>query len=355
MTLRGLFFARMILMHPTRLICSKTLLFAMMQCACPASAQADFSPFQTRDQNPFNLIHGQPLPVNASIATPGELHWNNTLTVTNTLNSQQLADESIYLDYESYRFNLGLQYGFAQDWSVKLDLPLVYKGAGMLDSAINNWHKLLTLPQANRPNVENNQYRIQHDRNGRTLTELAASDAGIGDLQLGLGHMLYTTSQSRLSLWTGLKLPTGSTSMLNSNGAVDASFWLAANYRVGKHWSVNSNAGLVLPALVVTGKRSPYNDALASQALFGHIMLAWQAVDWLDVKIQLEGHTSYYDDSKLRLLGSTYVTTFGGAIHINQCNTLDIAISEDVKVEASPDVSFLFGWRYRSGCQINSG
>lgn len=331
------------------------LCVAILGIVSATTAQADFSPFQTRDQNPFNLIHGQPLPINAKTAAAGELRWRSSLAVTNTLNSQQLADESIYLDVESYRLNLGLQYGLNENWAVNFDLPLIHKGAGFLDSVINSWHKLFNLPQASRPTVENDQYRIQRTLNGSTLTDLQSADTGIGDLQLGLGHTLYVSQQSRLSVWAGLKLPTGNPGSLNSNGAIDASIWLAANKQPAEHWRLNTNVGLVLPAVYVTGHESPYNTDLEQQVFFGHIMLAWQAMDWLDLKIQLQGHTAYYNNSNLRLLGSTYLATFGGSLHLNSCNSLDIGVSEDIKVEASPDVSFLFSWRHFDDCRKTTG
>ncbi|NOQ87476.1 MAG: hypothetical protein GQ550_01000, partial [Gammaproteobacteria bacterium] len=68
-------------------------------------------------------------------------------------------------------------------------------------------------------------------------------------------------------------------------------------------------------------------------------------------KLQFQGHTSYYDQSQLTILGDTYFLTFGGTITINQCNQLDIAMSEDIKVNASPDASLVISWRsYTSHC-----
>ncbi len=314
------------------------------------SALADFSPFQTHDQNPFNLIQGQPLPVNAQLTAEDQLLWSSNLAITNTLNSQQSGNQSIKLDFESYRINIGLEYGLSNNWAIKINLPLIRKGGGFLDSSINDWHKFFRLPQGNRPTTANNQYRIQRTQNGSTVTRLQSADSGAGDLQLSLANQFYTTPETSISLWTGLNLPTGNSAKLNGNGAIDASFWLALNHQFGQRWFFNTNSGFVLPAIIVTNGKTANNTGLSRQVLFGHVMLAWQALDWLDIKLQLEGHTSYYPDSGLRLLGSTYITTFGGTVHINQCNNIDIGVSEDIKVTASPDVSFLVTWRYMDGC-----
>lgn len=78
-------------------------------------------------------------------------------------------------------------------------------------------------------------------------------------------------------------------------------------------------------------------------------MLGWLVSDSINLKLQLQGHTSYYEDSQLQILGDTYFLTFGGSIKINQCNQLDIAMSEDINVGASPDVSLLINWRSYGG------
>ena len=80
-------------------------------------------------------------------------------------------------------------------------------------------------------------------------------------------------------------------------------------------------------------------------------MLGWLITENVNLKLQLQGHTSYYDQSQLKILGDTYFLTIGGAITINQCNQLDIAVSEDIKVSASPDASFLISWRHASRCK----
>jgi len=313
-------------------------------------ALADFSPLPTRDQNPFNLIHGQPLPVAADVADKGQLHINSSLSITNTLNIEQVGNDSIFLDYESYQINLGLQYGLGKSWAVQMNLPIIHQGGGFLDSTINSWHDLFNLPQADRPNVADDQYRIQRVENNTSISDLQSESTRLGDLQLNLGNEFYQSEKTTLSLWAGLKLPTGDAKKLTSNDAIDLSLWLAANHQLSQNWYFNSNAGLVFPAVYITGDKTRNNDALETQVVFGHAMLAWQLVEWLDLKIQVNGHTSYYENNSLRLLGSTYIGTFGASFHVNSCNDIDASFSEDIKVSASPDVSFMLNWRHRSAC-----
>ncbi len=308
--------------------------------------QIDFQPFETRDQNLFNLIHGQALPTNARLNKKSQARWSTTLAITNTINIESTADESIYLDYEAYRFNFSYQYGLNQHWNLKLDIPVIYQTGGVLDSAIDNWHDFFNLPDGKRPFIKRDQYDLQYAYQSQTLVNLNEAGSSLGDIQIALARTLIESSDTTMSLWGSLKLPTGDEDKLTSNGASDFSAWLALNQRLSKNWVINLNTGAV-----ILGSNSYKNIPLSNYALYGHVMLGVSVSENINLKVQLQGHTSYYQKSQLDMLGNTYLLSFGGSIKINQCNQLDIAFSEDIKVEASPDASLLFSWRsYTSGC-----
>lgn len=308
--------------------------------------QADFQPFETRDQNLFNLIHGQALPTNAHLNKKSQGRWASSLAITNTVNIESTTDENIYLDYEAYRFNFSYQYGLNDKWNLKLDVPLIYQSGGVFDSAISRWHEFFGLPDGKRPLVERNQYDVQYAYRSQTLVELNEASSTLGDIQIAVARSLIENRQTSMSLWGNLKLPTGNEDKLTGNGATDFSAWLALNQRLSQNWVMNLNTGAV-----ILGASSYKNMPLSDYALYGHIMLGWLVSDNINLKLQLQGHTSYYEKSRLNILGSTYLLTFGGSININQCNQLDIAFTEDIKVDASPDASLLISWRsFTSGC-----
>lgn len=314
-----------------------------MLIASPDSS--DFHPFETRDQNLFNLIHGQALPSNARLLKKNQNLWSSSLIITNTLNSGSNANEAIYLDYEAYRFNLSYQYGIKQNWNLKIDVPVMHQSAGILDSAIDRWHNFFGLPRANRPLVEHDQYSIQYINQAQTQINLDETSTSLGDIQLALAHSLIEKESTQLSLWAGLKLPSGDENKLSGSGATDVSAWLALNQQLAENWLTNLNLGAVVP-----GGNNYQKMPLAEQVLYGHIMLGWLASDHINIKIQLQGHTSYYDQSQLKMLSDTYFISFGGTLKINSCQQLDIAFNEDIKVDSTPDASLLINWRSYSDC-----
>ena len=109
-------------------LCLFSLIFSGQLQASPDTA--DFHPFETRDQNLFNLIHGQALPTNARLNKKAQSSWSSSLIVSNTLNIESNINENIYLDYEAYRFNFSYQYGLNDDWNLKLDVPLIHQSGG---------------------------------------------------------------------------------------------------------------------------------------------------------------------------------------------------------------------------------
>ena len=310
------------------------------------TGRINYNPFETRDQNLLNLVHGQPLPTNAALNAESQSLWSSSLVITNTVNIESSASEDILIDYESYRFNVSYQYGLNDNWNLKLDIPVIYQGSGVFDSAIESWHKFFGLPNGQRPGVERGQYNIDYNLDGQALLNQNSASTSLGDIQLTAARSLMDNERTTMSLWGSLKLPTGSENKLSGNGGVDISAWLALNQRLAQSWRINLNAGAI-----ILGKDQYKDIPLSDYAVFGHVVLSWLVTDAVNLKIQAQGHSSYYDQSSLKILGDTMFMTFGGSININQCNQLDIAISEDMYVEASPDISLLINWRsYTGGC-----
>ncbi len=185
-----------------------------------AAADAlDYQPFATRDQNIFNLIHGQALPSNAALIKHKDTQWSGSLAITNTLNIKSNEEESIYLDYESYRFNLSYQYGLNENWNLKFDLPIIHLGGGFLDSSIDHWHDFFGLPGANRPFITDNQYNINYTYQNLPLINANSPTTSLGDLQISAARKFIENGNTAISLWASLKLPTGNENKLAGNGA----------------------------------------------------------------------------------------------------------------------------------------
>lgn len=307
---------------------------------------ADLNPFETRDQNPFNLIHGQPSPTSANLMQNGSSRWSSSLIITNTTNIEQVSNESIHMDFEAYRLNLGYLHGLSENWNLKLDIPIQHYTGGIFDSAIENWHDFFGLPNGQRPSVDNNLLNIRYTQGSQVAVDLSDNSTSLGDIQIAIARKLLDQKHSAVSIWAGIKLPTGDENTMSGSGATDFSAWLAMDHKPSQNWTLNLNAGTVIP-----GNDDFHGIPVSDYIIYGHVSAGWLVTQYINLKAQLQGHTSYYEDSELKILGDAYLLSLGGTITINQCQHLDIAISEDIKVSSSPDISLLINWRvYSSYC-----
>ena len=307
-----------------------------------ASMPTHASFFQTRNQNPFTLFQGQPMPLPAE-RVPTETSWELSSDIANSLNVDSSATQDLYVDFESVYLNLRLVQPLSHDWTLIADVPMLRRSGGRLDSLIDNWHEFFGLPRANRPAVADDQLLIRYEINGTPLIELDTPDTGLGDVSLQLGYDLLSNDATRMRLWAGLELPTGDRATLTGNDGVDANLSLAVHHANDADVSLAANIGLVLP-----GEDLIAQNASADSVLYFYTATSWRVIDSISLRVQLEHHQSYFEDDGLEFLGDATVIVVGGSIHFDRCRRLDIGVSEDIQVGASPDVSFLFNWTHRS-------
>lgn len=297
-------------------------------------------PFQTRDQSPFSLIYGLPTPTAANITAPGAFALNLSVNISNTLVVDRAADEFLTIDGESYETELTAAYGIGDNWTLHVKLPFIAYTPGMLDRPIEKYHDWLGLNQGGRLQTPRDRLLFIYERNGIKRLRLDRREMGPGDIQLMAGRQMYLSPHSTFSLWADLKLPTGDSGNLTGSGAVDVSLWGAGSRMLNQNWQLYGTAGLLLP-----GDGDVLPELQEDSVFFGSLGLQWAHWKTVAVKTQLEWHTGFYKNTGARFLGDVLQLTFGPSWEISPDLFFDFAISEDIKVEASPDVNFNFSLR----------
>jgi hypothetical protein len=89
-------------------------------------------------------------------------------------------------------------------------------------------------------------------------------------------------------------------------------------------------------------------DVLADQqknvAGFGTIGLGWGPADWISFKLQLNGHTPMYNDSRIsQLSDSSLMIAGGGTVKLPGDFMFDIGVTEDIALDSVPDAGLHFG------------
>jgi hypothetical protein len=145
-----------------------------------------------------------------------------------------------------------------------------------------------------------------------------------------------------VALRTSLKLPTGDSARFHGSGSTDFALWLTASkdYQAGKGHLTLFGAG--------GGLAMSRSDVLSSQQQqlvgFGTLGGGWSPYQWLGLKLQLNGHSSFYKNSALDEIDCGSVQTMIGATFALPGEfLLDFAIVDDlVFTVSSPDVTYNF-------------
>jgi Protein of unknown function (DUF3187) len=321
------------LLHPLAVALGGSLVLA-----APAGAQM----LPVRDQNPLTRAAYLPLPAALDAATDGRFAFAAGVQWSNTLNLRETASERMVVDEETVEADLTLSRGVGA-WQLRATLPLIHRGAGVLDSFIEGWHSFFGLPQGDRPSRPRNLYQISYQRTALAPVE-APSGSALGDLALEAGRTLAAAPSGRLEGWAGIEVPTGSRTHLTGNGALDAAAWLAGESRLARDWSLAGRAGLSCVGGAATAGL-PFERALG----FATATLGWAASERLAAVVQLDAHSAIARGSGIDFLGSAVALTVGGRYRLQSGAVFEAGVVEDIEVDHSPDVTFQLAMRWPAG------
>jgi hypothetical protein len=222
-------------------------------------------------------------------------------------------------------------------------------GGGFTDHFIESYHHTFGFPNGGRELAPRNRLLYRYEKDGRTLLNFSRSGDGLGDIRLTGGWQIYpgrANTSPAISLRASLKLPTGDSDGLRGSGSADLALWLAGSHDVKLslgHLSLFGAAG----ALGMT-KGKVLEEQQRPLVAFGALGVGWSPLQWLALKIQANAHTSFYRGSDFTQVdaGSVQLTT-GGTLAFSPRTALDIGVTEDLVVNASPDVVFHFSLSHR--------
>lgn len=264
------------------------------------------------------------------------LNWSSTALI------QQSGNELLVVDAETREWRVQIERSFGNGYAVRLHLPFRTTGAGSLDSAIGRWHDVFGLPNGARSDLPRDRFRLDYRHGTASVMSLSdTSYSGLGDLQLEFGKQLRTNESSATGLWSGISLPTGDADELSGNGGVSGFVAIAHTQRLGS-FELFGHVGARF-----SKSDDPLKDQRRSAFWIAMLGTEYRATRNTSFTMQLDAHGAAFDDHGLDYLGQAYILSFGGQYAFSSQWTLQLGVAEDVKVEASPDVSFLFNLRKR--------
>ncbi len=307
-------------------------------------------PLYTSNLSPVIQVYGLPAAEPGDLTAVEELSVQVVAEVASHYTKEDKAAESVLFDGETSRAIVSIRYGLAERWEVGADVPMISHDGGVLDSFIEGWHDFFGLSQGGRDSARHGQIRYAYQRNTSSALDYSGSSGGFGDLSLFASYQLLTAepaARRSVALRAGIKLPTGNSNRLRSSGAMDAHLRLTASdaETLGMWQTTLFASGGVL----WLGKGEILEDQQRDWVGFGSIGVGWQPLSWVDFKLQLDGHTSFYDNSNLTQINSSSLQLgIGGTLHFSEQVSLDLAVIEDVVVSTAADVVFhsALNWRF---------
>lgn len=304
------------------------------------SFAGSFDPLPTYNQSPLVQIFGLPAPDAPRLLVPGQSQTRITFEAANNFIHRQNGAESLVLDGETHRTALTVKYGAGDtEWGV--EIPYISQSGGFLDSFISNWHDVFDLPRGGRNESPFDQLDYTYRRDGVDRLRITRASRGIGDIRLLAGWQLPFRNTTDVALRASLKLPTGNAAELHGSGAADIALWLSLGCSCSGTLGWNASAGAL-----VLGHGDVLPDAQRRFVGFGGAGFGWRIVEPIVLKAELRAHSPFYGDTHLAPLGSTAVElVLGGTWRVDKRTALDLAVSEDARVETAPDVSLLISLR----------
>jgi hypothetical protein len=307
--------------------------FSLIGLALLSGGYVHAAPLATRDQNPFLAGFGLPAPLPSDVeqlpAWDAQFNWASDAIAQND------GSEHLTVDAETKELRLVLAYQWDDRWAMRVQLPYREISGGSLDSFIDDWHDWFGLPEGIRPLQPHDRLLIEYSQSGVQRLHLTDEVRGFGDASIDAGYQAFATDQSKLMLWTSIKLPTGDAERLTGSGAVDASIAAALNHRFASRWEVAAQ----LAATRLGNGNLPGREQ-KDFVMSGFAALTFNVTPATELTAQIDAHTAAFD-SNLHFLGEAQILTLGGAHRFRSGWRLELGVSEDIAVDASPDVVFV--------------
>ena len=292
------------------------------------SGTADAAPLDAisvRDLSPFSLSH----PVLNTQTRPNDIQVSLDYQLANSQYYKTLGDDSIALDAQTELTTFSVRGPINDDWSYRIEAAYADVSGGFSDNFIESWHDVFGLPNGSRDKYAQDLMRLQYQRDGQMLIDESDAFSGLTDIQVALQYVL--SDDSALNVF--VNLPTGDSDTLLGSDAVDVGVSWQGTHTSESGWQTSTQVGVM--ALGDTGL---LEAEARSATAFGQVAFAMPVSEHIVLKLQVDGHTAYYD-SPLSPLGKNAVMLgMGGSILLGRQWQLDIMVSEDIAVEASPDV-----------------
>ena len=306
----------------------------------PASGS---EPLPVLNQSPLAALRA--VPAQRSAEVEAGLSWSIAGSIANHFTVQESDSESLFLDGQSDVLSVAFRYGFLEDRDVELTVPWRHHSGGFTDALITDWHKLFSLPNADRDlyPVDDLQYRLSLPGHKREFEEPAS---GIGDVQISINRRLLVIDGGQLSVGAGAKMSTGKAADWLGSGATDFYTLMRFTGQQLNGWPVYWHGQL---GATFAGRSELLGEAQKRSLWFAGLAAEWRFSPRWSALLQYDAHSALLSADLAPLSRPTGMFSMALRWRLAPEWWIEFGFSEDAVVESAPDITFLLGARYAPG------
>jgi hypothetical protein len=255
--------------------------------------------------------------------------WSNTFSWTQDRAGETPAERSYLLDGETATLDLLLRRGLTRTLDVGVRATLHDRGGGALDGFIDAWHRLVNLPDGDRPDFHRDAFRVE----GKTTSGDAFSwddneGLGLGATEIESRWLLASTpGGARTALIARVLLPTGTGPY--AGGGLGAGMQVAVGVPLSGRIDLFTGLGVTAqdPGPV---RRLEYEPA----RLHGYLAFEWRLARPLSAIVETNLASRLVSNID-EYPGTHWMINIGGRIDLGRRTRLDAFVTENILSQQS--------------------
>jgi len=303
---------------------------------------------QERHSEPIGVENLSPLtgllalPAQRSAALPEGWRIDSHLAVASHFVVDTAQEEAVFLDGETQRFSLAVEYGWHPDWSARITVPWLDHDGGFLDGVINNWHDFFGMSDGGRSRYPEDVFRYALDTPDRQF-DVTEGGGGLGDVRLELNRRFYQAQDQAAALSVGYKFPTGEEDQFTGSGAGD--FFTTVRFS-GEQKSALPLTWHAQAGYVWSGASELLGPAQRQGLWFAGLAADWRFARRWSLLAQYDSHAAPLHSELDGLGEAAGLLSFGLRFYPGRDWSIEASFVEDIVVESAPDITFQASLRW---------
>ncbi len=170
------------------------------------SPQYGYGPIEVTNQYLPDTLHSTWSPRSPRIVESGTSGYSASFRWTST---NALVSDKYLIDAENRELLLGYKYGVSDDFELGLEVPLLWRGSGVLDGFINSWHDFFGLPEGGRDHVADDRFVVSGVHHDGSTFGISDEGFSLGNIRTRVAYSLVDggEKQPAVTVEGGVSLP----------------------------------------------------------------------------------------------------------------------------------------------------